>query len=166
MPRRPILIACQPRFADNSPKIQALSSKARRTMNKSDRALKTVASGLGMVYAGLCLLVFSALWPVFGGFIGKLLAAPLGQDGAILFVVVTTPLLIILAMILDTAGRLFCLAVPDDGSPARPIVYVSVAFSVLALVIAALQVVNLLFARGRLIPPIVGVMQTPFALIG
>ena len=71
----------------------------------------------------------------------------------------------LLAILLDTIGRFLCLAMPADQSGGKPIIYVSVGFSLLALAISALQLGNLFFSLVQL-PQVVAQLQTPLALVG
>lgn len=131
-------------------------------MNNTAQSLRTVATGLRLVlvYVGLCLLVFSVIWP----FLGVLFVAQMGPSGAF-FLLASFPVLMLLAILLDTIGRFLCLAMPADQSGGKPIIYVSVGFSLLALAISALQLGNLFFSLVQL-PQVVAQLQTPLALVG
>ena len=129
-------------------------------MNNTAQPLRTVATGPRLVYVGLCLLVFSVIWP----FLGVLFVAQMGPSGAF-FLLASFPVLMLLAILLDTIGRFLCLAMPADQSGGKPIIYVSVGFSLLALAISALQLGNLFFSLVQL-PQVVAQLQTPLALVG
>ena len=129
-------------------------------MNNTAQPLRTVATGPRLVYVGLCLLVFSVIWP----FLGVLFVAQMGPNGAF-FLLASFPVLMLLAILLDTIGRFLCLAMPADQSGGKPIIYVSVGFSLLALAISALQLGNLFFSLVQL-PQVVAQLQTPLALVG
>lgn len=129
-------------------------------MNNTAQSLRTVATGLGLVYGGLCLFVFSVIWPFLGGlFLGQM-----GPSG-VFFLFASTPVLMLLAILLDTIGRLLCLAMPADQSGTRPIIYVSLAFSLLPLATSALKIGNLFFVLVHL-PQVVDQLQIPLALLG
>ena len=68
----------------------------------------------------------------------------MGPSG-VFFLFASTPVLMLLAILLDTIGRLLCLAMPADQSGTRPIIYVSLAFSLLPLATSALKIGNLFF---------------------
>ena len=129
-------------------------------MNTTAQPLRTVATGPRLVYVGLCLLVFSVIWP----FLGVLFVAQMGPSGAF-FLLASFPVLMLLAILLDTIGRFLCLAMPADQSGGKPIIYVLVGFSLLALAISALQLGNLFFSLVQL-PQVVAQLQTPLALVG
>ena len=129
-------------------------------MNNTAQPLRTVATGPRLVYVGLCLLVFSVIWP----FLGVLFVAQMVPNGAF-FLLASFPVLMLLAILLDTIGRFLCLAMPADQSGGKPIIYVSVGFSLLALAISALQLGNLFFSLVQL-PQVVAQLQTPLALVG
>ena len=129
-------------------------------MNNTAQSLRTVATGLGLVYGGLCLFVFSVIWPFLGG----LFLVQMGPSG-VFFLFASTPVLMLLAILLDTIGRLLCLAMPADQSGTRPIIYVSLAFSLLALAISTLKIGNLFFVLVHL-PQVVDQLQAPLALLG
>ena len=129
-------------------------------MNNTAQPLRTVATGPRLVYVGLCLLVFSVIWP----FLGVRFVAQMGPNGAF-FLLASFPVLMLLAILLDTIGRFLCLAMPADQSGGKPIIYVSVGFSLLALAISALQLGNLFFSLVQL-PQVVAQLQTPLALVG
>lgn len=129
-----------------------------------DRALRTVGTGLGFVYAGLCLLVFTlVLWPFVAELIVKQMAIqPLA---AFRFSVITTAGLVLLSVLLDITGRLLCLAMPADRWGSRPIVFVSVLCSLAALVVSGWSLGWLFFN----LPPVPAVLETwqiPVTLLG
>ncbi|MEI7853849.1 MAG: hypothetical protein WCJ06_09080 [Planctomycetota bacterium] len=132
-------------------------------MNNTAQSLRTVATGLGLVYGGLCLFVFSVSWPFLGGELFALMG-PVGPGG-VFFLLASTPVLMLLAILLDTIGRLLCLAMPADQSGTRPIIYVSLAFSLLPLAISALKIGNLFFVLVHL-PQVMDQLQIPLALLG
>jgi hypothetical protein len=117
--------------------------------------LRTVATGLGFVYAGLCLLVFSILWPLIGGMISK----------DLVFVVVTSTGLLILAAALDVIGRLMCLAMPADRSGSRPIIFVSVLFTLAAVAVSAWDL-GTHFVGLPPVPAIASIWEFPVAVLG
>ena len=88
-------------------------------MNNTAQSLRTVATGLRLVYVGLCLLVFSVIWP----FLGVRFVAQMGPNGAF-FLLASFPVLMLLAILLDTIGRFLCLAMPADQYGGKPIIYV------------------------------------------
>jgi hypothetical protein len=114
-----------------------------------------VATGLGFVYAGLCLLVFSILSPLILAFTTKDLR-----------LVVMVPLgLLLVATVLDIIGRLMCLAMPADRSGSRPIIFVSVLCSLAVLAISA-WTLGVVFLDLPAPPEIAGMLSTPVAVLG
>jgi len=130
-------------------------------MSDRTNSLETVATGLGLVYAGLCLLIVSILFP----FVGGLFMGPIN-------VMAMAAGLALLAILLDSLGRLFCLAMPDDQAGTKVIIYVSVAMSLGALAIAGVNLANAIyFLQGGDLPLVdiplaVYLLQTPLAGVG
>jgi hypothetical protein len=97
-------------------------------MSSVSRSLRTVARGLLLVYAALWI---SVLAQVSGFLLTGLLGSKEGGGGKLLLIL--PAVLIGLAAMLDTIGRLLCLAMPREISGVRYYIYGSVLFSLAAL---------------------------------
>jgi hypothetical protein len=125
-------------------------------MNDTTASLRKVASGLGLVYAGLCMIVFAILLPF--------LAFPV-MGGPHRLVIIATGLLLITGIVLDTVGRLLCLAMPQERSGAKIIIILAVAFDLIALVFSLLNLAKL-FIPNLMLPPVLALVQTPMSIVG
>jgi len=126
-------------------------------MSSAASSLRTVATGLGLAYAGLCLSVLAVLTPILGGmFVG-----PRNMDSLVL----VAALLVAVGAVLDVIGRLLCLAMPSDASGTRVLIFVSVAFSLLAFAISLLHLGNKLFGLGVL-EQLMENLAIPTSLVG
>jgi hypothetical protein len=123
-------------------------------MTSTASSLRTVAMGLGLVYAGLCLLVLAVMVALLGGF---------ALDPQTVLVI--AGLMALVAIVLDTIGRVRCLSMPDDGSGARVIVIVSVIFSLAALVMQLISLGNLFLDLG-IFPQLMQLFSMPVSLVG
>jgi hypothetical protein len=125
--------------------------------------LRTVATGLRLVYAGLGLMMIVILGQAFFSIIimyrGFVTLTTLGLVG------ITSLSLILLAIVLDVIGRLMCLALPADRSGSRPIIFVSVLCSLAPLAVSA-WTLGTVSVRLPPLPQIVLFLQTPVAVLG
>jgi hypothetical protein len=129
-------------------------------MSNNAQSLRTVALGLGFVYAGLCLLIVGLFW--VGA--GSAFVRPQSEQAQrlLLLSMIALPLV---AVMLDVAGRALCLTVPSELRAAKVIIYISVVLSLGSIVLSLLRMGELLLALGPL-PPIIVQIEIPLALLG
>jgi hypothetical protein len=129
-------------------------------MNDRSQSLQTVATGLVLVYAGLCLLVVSYL----GLLVGLFLSVGQGADRWQWVLILALGMMVV-TILMDMIGRLLCLAMPPEQSGTRVIIAASVCFTLAALALSAIDLINTFVPIVQL-PPLVSQFQPLLALIG
>ena len=127
-------------------------------MSRTAVSLEKVGTGLGLVYAGLCLTVFAI---VFVPLLGGLVAGPANLRT----VFIVAGLLMVSGIVLDMVGRLFCLAMPAEHSGAKTIILLAVIFALIALALSLAGLAQF-FIAGFFLPPALTLAQTPLSITG
>jgi hypothetical protein len=128
-----------------SPMASAMDPIAVQWLGTPSPSLRKVANGLGMIYAGICLAILSAI----GGAI--LSATSRGNLDTLALIGILLVIAFIVSAILNIVGTLFCLATPEE-SGAKGMIYASAAAMGLSLLIS--------FAiRLHVIPPPASIVQ-------
>jgi hypothetical protein len=132
-------------------------------MSSSVSSFRTIAVGLRLVYAGLCLLLLAIVWSLFGSLFLERMVVGL-REGLRLVVGVAAGM-VLASSVLDIIGRILCLAVPAILGGIRAMIFVSVACGLAAGVISGLQLGHLFLGLPKL-PTVVELAGTLIAPVG